>query len=297
MIRIILKSKEVLDEAASAETYMRQELRRLFPKIKVGLEDLLVNSKREVVLNDELKFKDAKFAPVALKITIEQTAIVDQPSVGGNFGQDQIKIFMGRALGKMELKITIPKQKSKDPTELFSVLYQKLQNTFLHELIHKGQKDKFDKRLVKDLKSSPDAMLDFSAPPKSRVEPGVLARITDMVRYYEPIHFGRILKTMDGFMANLFSASELEAYARDAYFAAKKQRRSLDSLLSEEYKAIIMSNAKMIGMSNLLAARLHGFWVTLIKSYAKKHLFQKPIPKDTPSNSMQRQQGNYRPPS
>ena len=48
MIRIILKSKEVLSEAAMAERYTREELHKIFPDIKKNVENFYLTREKGV---------------------------------------------------------------------------------------------------------------------------------------------------------------------------------------------------------------------------------------------------------
>lgn len=318
MIRIVLKKKsQILDEAASAETYMRQELRRLFPKFVGYLKDFLKSKKEEIVIGDELKFKNNLSVPVELQIIFKTADGRRQIGIHGAYLEPDPEmeiIFEVPKFFKTDAQVFLKQNGAKAldtalDTALkkyYSILYRDLQLLLLHELIHRGQHDNAGRGLTKDLKSSPviRGSLEFKERVKD-VDPAVVRKIEEIIYQSWPEKYVEALSFSISFIENLFSGREIEAEARAVYFMAKKERKNFEIALGEQNLRGILEpyfNGKEfrdlgVGNPKFVVRRLYELYSSLIRDYAKKHLFQKPIPKGPRGDAMQRQQGNYRLPT
>lgn len=293
MIRIVLKNKEILSEAAMAERYVRQELHKIFPELKEKVANYYRSKTKKVETHDyKLEFKDKKVPHVIpVQISLEPSNNISY-SVGGGYNIKTSILEIIISLPKIDFITDVDLKKKLDKS--WSNLYKAVRTALVHELIHKGQADMFMGFTTSDLKSRPN--YDFFG--GQEIEPKALDQLYDFIsRYLDRNNPDETMRKLMTKLPNFFSPVEVEAYAREAYMLAKKERIDFDKAITKASDADFRSDFMgFFPREEMKVRQLFDFFKRAIKHYAKKHLFQKaPSPSKAPN--AKRQQGNYRPPS
>jgi hypothetical protein len=307
MIRIILKSKEVLSEAAMAERYTREELHKIFPDIKKNVENFYLTREKGVKTYEyKLEIKDPMEPHVIpTYISLKRSGKSNGPyRGGGSYGPEEYpkpdpaekNPKTGDIVGVLRITVSLPDISFKTDADLkktldkrWSELHNLVRSVLVHELIHKGQGDKMMGFATRDLKSKPNA--DFR---EAKIDARTMNDLQDFFRYLEPRDPVAAMNRLMPKLPFFFSPREIEAYARAAYMTAKKNRLDFDKVATEISDANFRSNFEQFYPSEPRKfVQLFSFWRRVLKNYAKKHLYQqKPKIANMPPKA--RQTGNYK---
>jgi hypothetical protein len=298
MIRIILKNKEVLSEAAMAERYTREELRKIFSDIKKNVESFYLTREKGVKTYEyKLEIKDPMEPHIIpTYISLKRSDEFKGPyRSGGSYGPE-VDPKTGDEIGVLKITISLPDISFKTDADLkktldkrWSELHNLVRSVLVHELIHKGQGDKMMGFATRDLKSKPNA--DFR---EAKIDAQAMDALQDFFKYLEPRDPVAAMNRLMSKLPLFFSPREIEAYARAAYMTAKKNRLDFDKAATEISDANFRSNFEQFYPSEPRKfVQLFSFWRRVLKNYAKEHLYQqKPKIANMPSKA--RQTGNYK---
>lgn len=298
MIRIILKSKEVLSEAAMAERYTREELHKIFPDIKKNVENFYLTREKGVKTYEyKLEIKDPMEPHIIpTYISLKRSGESNGPYRGGGSYGPEVDPKTGNVVGVLKIIALLPDISFKTEVDLkesldkrWSELHNLVRSVLVHELIHKGQGDKMMGFATRDLKSKPNA--DFR---EAKIDARTMNDLQDFFRYLEPRDPVAAMNRLMPKLPLFFSPREIEAYAREAYMTAKKNRLDFDKAIIQASDADFRSNFEQFYPSEPRKfVQLFSFWRRVLKNYAKKHLYQqKPKIANMPSKA--RQTGNYK---